>query len=307
MQNIYINWRRVSIDIRQLTYFNEVAKHKSFTKASRVLHLSQPTLSKMVKGLEDELEMELIDRSSRQIQLTEAGQIVYEQSSVILESLDHLSTHLYDLMHLRKGKIKIGIPPLIGFLYFPKLIKSFKDQYPDIEIQLIEHGANQVTQEVKDGLLDLGVIVLPLDEDSLDIISIIEERLHLFVHSDHRLAARESITMKELEGEEFILFSEGFTLHDRVIEYCEEAGFSPKIAYESSQWDFINEMIGENLGVSILPQSLTKKLKTSSVTSVPIKSPRLPYKLGVVTKKGRYVSFASKKFIAHMNDHFSHS
>jgi DNA-binding transcriptional LysR family regulator len=168
-------------------------------------------------------------------------------------------------------------------------------------------GANQVTQEVKDGLLDLGVIVLPLDEDSLDIISIIEERLHLFVHSDHRLAARESITMKELEGEEFILFSEGFTLHDRVIEYCEEAGFSPKIAYESSQWDFINEMIGENLGVSILPQSLTKKLKTSSVTSVPIKSPRLPYKLGVVTKKGRYVSFASKKFIAHMNDHFSHS
>ncbi|MFP3471399.1 LysR family transcriptional regulator, partial [Micrococcus sp. SIMBA_144] len=67
------------MDIRQLTYFNEVAKYKSFTKASNVLHLSQPTLSKMVRSLEDELDMELIDRSARQIELTEAGEIVYEQ------------------------------------------------------------------------------------------------------------------------------------------------------------------------------------------------------------------------------------
>lgn len=94
------------MDIRQLTYFHAVAKYKSFTKASGVLHLSQPALSKMVKSLEDELEMELIDRSSRKIELTEAGEIVFEQSKMILDSLDNLSANLYDLMHLKKAKSK---------------------------------------------------------------------------------------------------------------------------------------------------------------------------------------------------------
>ncbi|MDP4161898.1 MAG: LysR family transcriptional regulator [Bacillota bacterium] len=101
------------MDIRQLTYFIEVAKYRSFTKASHILHLSQPTLSKMVKNLEDELEIDLIDRSSRQFEMAEAGEIVFEEGQVIIESLHNLSTHLNDLMNLKKGTIKIGIPPLI--------------------------------------------------------------------------------------------------------------------------------------------------------------------------------------------------
>ena len=195
------------MDIRQLTYFNEVAKYKSFTKASNVLHLSQPTLSKMVRSLEDELDMELIDRSARQIELTEAGEIVYEQGQVILESLDHLSTHLYDLMNLKKGKIKIGIPPLIGFLFFPSIIKKFKTLYPDVQIQLNEYGANKVEEEVGDGKFDLGVVVLPMDEDAFDVVPFVSENHMLFVHHSHPLAGKESVEMKELHDEAFILFS----------------------------------------------------------------------------------------------------
>jgi DNA-binding transcriptional LysR family regulator len=285
------------VDIRQLTYFHAVAKHKSFTKASTVLHLSQPSLSKMVKSLEDELEMELIDRSARQIELTEAGEIVFEQSKMILESLDNLSSNLYDLMNLKKGKIKIGIPPLIGFLFFPKIIKKFKASYPEIQIQLVEHGANRVQQEVNDGLLDLGVVVMPLNEDKLEIVSFLTEHLMLFVHHSHPLANREKVSMKELENESFIIFKEGFTLHDRVIEECITAGFHPKISYESSQWDFISGMIGENLGVSIFPESIAKKVDQNLVKAIPIVDPSLPYKLGIIKKKDKYVTYATREFI----------
>ncbi|MBY6037525.1 LysR family transcriptional regulator [Fictibacillus nanhaiensis] len=284
------------MDIRQLTYFNEVAKYKSFTKASSVLHLSQPALSKMVKNLEDELEMELLDRSSRQIELTEAGEIVFEQSKMILESLDNLSANLYDLMNLKKGKIKIGIPPLIGFLFFPKIIKEFKTLYPDIQIQMIERGANKVQQEVNDGLLDLAVVVYPMNQEEFDVISFVTEKLMLFVHSSHPFANRKDIEMKELHDESFILFKEGFTLHDRILQECNIAGFHPKVSYESSQWDFISGMIGENLGVSIFPESIAKKVD-KNIKAIPIVNPSLPYQLGIIKKKGKYVSHATKEFI----------
>lgn len=90
------------MDIRQLNYFLEVAKLRSFTKASQSLHISQPTLSKMVKNLEEELEVELIDRSARQIDLTDAGEVVYAQGQKVMASIDELSTYLYDVMNLKK-------------------------------------------------------------------------------------------------------------------------------------------------------------------------------------------------------------
>jgi DNA-binding transcriptional LysR family regulator len=284
------------MDIRQLNYFYEVAKHKSFTKASAVLHLTQPSLSKMVKSLEEELEMELIDRSSRQIVLTEAGEIVFEQSKMILDSLDNLSAELYNLMNLKKGKIKIGIPPVIGFLFFPKIIKKFQVLHPQIQIQMVEHGANRVQQQVRDGLLDIGVVVLPINEEEFEIVSFLSEQLMLFVHSNHPLAARKKVEMKELKNESFILFKEGFTLHDRVIQECELAGFHPKVSYECSQWDFMSGMIGENLGISIFPESLAKKTD-QNIKAIPIVNPTLPYKLGIIKKKGKSSTFAAREFI----------
>ena len=110
------------MDIRQLTYFVEVAKHQSFTKAALALHVTQPTLSKMVKNLEEEMEVVLFDRSARQIGLTDAGEVVYEQAQKIIYSLDDLSASLYDVMNLKKGRIKIGLPPVISTLFFPTII-----------------------------------------------------------------------------------------------------------------------------------------------------------------------------------------
>ncbi|MFC7064152.1 LysR family transcriptional regulator [Halobacillus seohaensis] len=288
------------MDIRQLSYFLEVAKYKSFTKASNELHISQPTLSKKVKSLEDELNIALIDRSARQITLTEAGEVAYEQAQIIVESLESFSTHLHDLMNVKKGKIKMGIPPLIGFLFFPKIIKEFNSIYPDVEIKLMEHGANKVKKEVNDGLLDLGVVVLPADKKVFDIVPFIYEELMLFTHSSHPFAHRETVEVKDLEDESFILFSEDFALHDRIIQECRRAGFRPNVAYESSQWDFISGMIGENLGISIFPQSIAAKLDSELVRAVPIVNPVIPWKLGLVLKKGRYVSHATREFIKNM-------
>lgn len=287
------------MDIRHLTYFIEVAKYKSFTKASKSLHLSQSTLSKVVKSLEEELNVELIDRSAKKIELTEAGEIVLSEGEIIMESLNDLSTHLYGLMNLKKGKIKIGIPPIIGFLFFPKIIKGFHNLYPDIKIQISEDDSQKVKQDVSDGVLDLGVVMLPVDEKEFDVVPFVSEELSLFVHHSHPLVQRETVEMKELQNETFILFKHEY-IHDLIIQECLRAGFRPNIAYEISEWGFVSGMIGENLGISICPKPIANKVDEELIKAIPF-DPSFPWNLGIISKKKKHASPAVREFIKYIS------
>lgn len=289
-----------AVDIRHLNYFIEVAKHKSFTKASKAMHLSQSTLSKVVKDLEEELNVELIDRSNKNIELTEAGEIVFAEGKAIIESLNDLSVNLYDLMNLKKGKIKIGIPPIIGFLFFPKIIKGFNDLYPDITLKISEDDSKKVKQEVKEGKLYLGVVILPVDEKDFDVVPLVDEELALFVHHSHPLANSQQIEMSELEHEDFILFKQKL-INDLILQECARAGFQPKIAYEISEWGFISEMISENLGISICPKPIAKKFDQELIKAVSIVNPKFPWKLGLISKKQKHPSPAVREFIQYVS------
>ena len=294
------------MDIRHLTYFIEVAKYKSFTKASKSLHLTQSTLSKVVKSLEEELNVVLIDRSAKKIKLTDAGEIVLAEGEKIIESLDDLSIHLFDLMNLKKGKIKVGIPPIIGFLFFPKIIKGFNNLYPDIKIKISEDDSKKVKQDVKDGILDLGVVMLPVDEKEYDVVPFVNGELALFVHNSHRLAKKEKVEMKELQNETFILFKQPH-IHDLIIQECLRAGFRPEIAYEVSEWAFISEMIGENLGVAICPKPIVNKIDQDLIKAIPIDNPIFPWNLGLISKKKKHASPAVREFIKYISSEFPFS
>ncbi|MFC3884321.1 LysR family transcriptional regulator [Bacillus songklensis] len=291
------------MDIRQLQYFYEVAKQKSFTKAAAVLHISQPSLSKMVKSLEDEIGIKLIDRSGKRIQLTDAGEIVFQQSEAVLRSLGDLSNSLYDLMNLKRGTIKFGIPPIIGTLFFPRIIKSFHDSYPLIHIQMIEFGAKKMERIVEQGEVDVGVVLLPVDETIFEAIPFAKEQLQVVVHKEHPLAEKGVIPLTDLKDESFIMFHEDFSMHDIIYNECLRAGFQPKIAYESSQWDFIGEMVAANLGVALFPQSICLKLNPDQVSIIDLKH-TIPWELGLIIKKDRYISIATKTFLDHLKSYF---
>ncbi len=288
------------MDLRQLKYFAEVGKQRSFTKAANTLFLSQPSLSKMVKSLEEELEVQLIDRSGRNIELTDAGHAVYSHAQEILHSMEDLSSSLYDVMHLKKGSVSIGLPPVIGILYFPKIIGDFQKSYPEIAIKLVEYGAKKMEDEVLHGNLELGISVLPVDEDLFDVVPFMKDVMTLIVSSQHSLAEKEQVELKELSNEDFIFFTEEFALYDYMLAKCRQAGFEPQIAYKSSQWDFITGLVGENLGVSFLPQSIYEKVNDQKVKKVEIKGNEIPWHLGIVMKKHKYKTFAIKEFISHL-------
>src|SRR3954469_8642026 len=163
------------MDIRQLTYFLEVARQQSMTKAAEVLHISQPALSKMVKGLEEELGMTLIIRTNKSSEVTDAGRIVMDYAQKMMSLLDEMSTTLSDMTNLQRGSIHIGIPPIAGSLFFPKVLAEFHQSFSNIKINITEYAAPRLTKKVLEGEIELGIAVMPIDESDFEIYPIVSE------------------------------------------------------------------------------------------------------------------------------------
>ena len=284
------------MDVRQLTYFTEVAKQQSFTKAAHKLHVTQPTISKMVRQLESELGTTLLDRSSKHVQLTDAGDVVFERAIQIIQMVDEVHLALEDMEHLKTGHLTLGMPPLIGILFFPQIMKGFQQLFPDISFQLDEIGANIVKQRVLSGDLDGGFVMLPAHDEDYDCIPFVKTDVYVIVHNDHPLATKSTISMRDLENEPLLLFSEDFTLHDRIIQECEDFGFEPTIAFESSQWEFISQMIEHNLGIALFPEPFAHKTNPNVVKMIPLEKPIL-WEIAFILKKDRYRSQAMRAFL----------
>jgi len=290
------------MDIRQLSYFAEVARQRSFTRASQTLLVSQPSISKMIKSLEDELGVVLLERTGRQIELTDAGALVYEHALKVLQSMEDLNASLDELVNVKKGKVKMGLLPTIGSLLFPHIIASFKKEYPQIEIQMIEYSAKKMEMQVEQGNVDVGVSVLPVDTQLFGVVPLLAEELVAIVDSEHWLAGSESVTLAELKNESFILFTEEYVLHDVVWQACLQSGFEPRVAYMSSMWDFVGEMVATQLGISLIPRSMVSRLNHRSIHAVDIISPRIDWELALIHRKDKYLSYATRAFITYITE-----
>lgn len=286
-----------SMTINQLRYFIEVARCQSFTHAANELFISQSALSKTIKLLEKELSVELIDRSSKGFKLTHEGRVLQENGERAIEIIEKQLNELYDSISLQKGKITVGIPPVIGTAYFTQIIYSFRNKYPDIELIILEEGANTVKNKVQTGEIDVGVVILPFVGDEFNITPVISSKNILLVHETHEFAHRKSVKFNELEKEKFISLNKTFMLHDRIVEICHKIGFQPNIICESSQWDFVAEMVSLNQGVAILPKPILAKYHDDKVKLIDLEEPEFPWNIAVIIHKNKYISTPIKLFL----------
>ncbi|MBM7649622.1 DNA-binding transcriptional LysR family regulator [Bacillus ectoiniformans] len=284
------------MDIKHLQYFIEVTKFNSFTKAADHLFITQPTISKMIKNLEMEIGIPLFDRSRKELILTDAGKVVLEQAKLIDKAFQNLDTEMDNLSGLKKGHIRIGLPPLLDPRFFPKMLGHFHETYPNITFQLVEDGSKKIEEDVANHQLDIGVVVLPTKNDLFHSFAFLKEDLKLILPLSHPLANSEKIDLAALEQESFILFNSDFALHDRIIGACHIAGFNPKVISESSQWSFIEEMVACQLGVSLLPESICRHL-SGNVRAISVINPSINWDLAIIWRKDQYLSIAAKEWL----------
>ena len=292
------------MNLKHLSYFVDISKCESFTKAADDIYVSQSALSKSVKSLEQELNVTLIDRTSKSFNLTEEGKILYEEGEKLLRYIDESQDEIIEKIHWSSRRLRIGIPPVISTAYFSHLLYRFIKQYPNIKLEISEVGANIVQNQVDSGSIDVGVVILPIfNAENYQIIPAMSSDTALIVNKDHPLANRDEVSFKELENEDFLILDSTYMLHDRIIRNCEIAGFYPHITTESSQWDFLAEMVAYNQGISILPVPIMKRFSSSEkIKMIRLKEPELPWNIGMIFKKDKLITEQMKVFIQFVLD-----
>lgn len=292
------------MDILHLSYFLEVAHQKSFTKASQTLHVSQPTISKVVKTLENELNATLFERSGKEVKLTDAGWAVFQRAQKVVNEFQNLTTELNDVLNLKTGELAIGLPPMVGARFFPTVIGRFRQAYPCIKIKLIEVGSKQIEADVYEGSLDLGVIALPATLEGFEFFSFVNETLRVVMPPDHPLDKHTRLSLSELKDEPFVIYKDDFSLYSQILNQCQAYGFMPEVACQSSQWDFIVEMVGAKLGIALLPETICNELDPQRFKSVTLSDPVIPWNLAIIWNKGRYMSFAARAWLQLAKEYF---
>ncbi len=287
------------MNLKHLSYFVDISKRESFTKAADDIYVSQSALSKSVKSLEQELNVTLIDRTSKSFNLTEEGRTLYVEGEKLLQYIDESQDKIIEKIHRSRRRLRIGVPPVISTVYFSQLLFRFIKQYPNIELEISEVGANIVQNQINAGNIDIGVVILPIiNTDNYHIIPAMSSDNALIVNKDHPLASRDEVDFKELEHEDFLILDRNYMLHDRIIKNCEIAGFYPHITTESSQWDFLAEMVAYNQGISILPVPIMKRFYSSDrIKMIRLKEPEFPWNIAMIFKKEKLITAQMEEFI----------
>lgn len=284
------------MEIRHLEYFIEVSRHKSFSKAAEVTHISQPTISKAIKDLEAELGKTLFYRSTKYVELTDAGKAILEQAQQIVASFRNIHVQLEGLEKQEIGKVHIGLPHITAVTTFSHILGSFKKHYPRIEIQLYEYGPKKIEASLQEGLLDFGIFT-PEDGDLFEWIWFERDPHSVVMNPTHWLTCHNTIDYENLQGEQLIIYNSDYKLHDIILDRCKKSGFIPQVAFETSQRELMIQMVTAGLGVALLPSKICHDLDPEIVTSRPLTDSQLCLELALTWKRGRYLSYASLRFL----------
>lgn len=284
------------MDIRTLRYFVEVVRQQSFTRAAEKLYVTQPTISKMLKNLEDELNCTLLIRDGRKLLMTDTGQVVFERGLAILDEFRQLEAELSDINHLNKGVLRLGIPPMVGMLMAGP-IGLFRQRYPGVELKISEFGGLTVQQAVMNGELDLAMTALPVEEESaLTTLPLFSHPLCVLVPRSGEWLEQTSVSPTQLAAHPLLIYNEDFALSRQLMQLFTRHDVKPRIAVRSGQWDFLAAMVQAGVGVAILPEPICRKLDEKTLRWLPLES-ELRWQLGMIWREGVYLSHSARAWL----------
>lgn len=244
------------MDLRQLRYFVAVATTKNFTRAAELMHIAQPPLSRQIQLLEEELEVQLIQRNSRPIRLTEAGRVFYEQSLQVLQRVDQMKNTARQTGRFHRQSISIGYVPSTLYGGLPTLVRTFRKRYPDTDVHLVDMGSIQQISELKSGRIDLGFGRVRTNDNSVARTVLREERLVLAIPPDWPLAAEQGpVRLEDLKDPKLVVFPKQPrpSFADHVLSVLHEKGITPEEVHEVSELHAALGLVAAEVGVCIVP------------------------------------------------------
>ena len=248
------------MELRQLEYFVAVAQESHFTRAAKRLHVAQSGLSASIRSLERELGASLFTRSTRQVQLTPAGQALLIEARRALSATDAAKDAVAAVQGLLRGSVSIGSLQCLHAVHLPSVLASFLAAYPGLEIRLRQGGSGELIEQVRAGSLDVAFVSRParLPED-VRVVTLASEPLVLACSPEHPLAQRPQVKLADLEGERFVDFPVDWGSRDLVDDVLAGAGVERRVALEVTDVHSLLDLVTVGLGVALVPQYFTEK------------------------------------------------
>jgi DNA-binding transcriptional LysR family regulator len=284
------------MELRALRAFVEVVRQGGFSQAAKTVFATQSTISKAVKQLEEEIGVPLLDRIGHRSKLTAAGEIVFQRAVRMLTERDDLVAELGELRGLKRGTLRLGLPPVGSSILFAPLFAVYRNRYPGIDIRLFEYGGERLEEVLLSGEIELAASLHPIS-DGFEWQDVRRGPLVALLPAGHELGERHSVDLKALQHMPFVLFETGFALNRVILDACRRGGFEPTVAARSSQIDFIIELAAAGLGVAILPQVIAERRKHSSVKYVLLADPYAEWHIALIWRRSGYLSHAARAWL----------
>jgi DNA-binding transcriptional LysR family regulator len=245
------------MDLNQLRYLVALAEEKNFTRAAAREHIAQPALSQQIRRLEEELGIGLVERTTRQVAITYAGDLLVARARRILSELDAAQAELERLKGVRAGQLTVGALHTMGPVDVSLALAIFHQRHPAVELTVREQSSEELAAMLRVDELDLAFLSVTerIESHGLGLQQLVSEELVVIVPTDHPLSRRRRVRMAELAGERFISFREGARLRELLVSAGREAGFEPQVKLESNESQRIRRLVARGMGVAILPRS----------------------------------------------------
>ncbi len=241
--------------ITQLKYVLAVAEHQNFTKAAEKTFVTQPTLSMQIQKLEDELDIQIFDRSKKPIALTAVGNKIVHQAKNIVNEANRMTDIVDQQKGFIGGEFRLGIIPTIMPTLLPMFLKTFIKRYPKVKLKIEELNTDNIIEQLEDGHLDAAIAATPLENQNIIERPLYYEPFLAYVPHSHRLQDKSELATSDLDLHDMLLLEDGHCFRDGVINLCKVAKMTAdeSFALESGSFETLVKLANEGLGMTLLP------------------------------------------------------
>ena len=286
------------LNLRQLEAFYLVVKRRSFTKAAEELNVTQPAVTIQVKSLEKSLNLKLIQHLGKRVQLSEAGELLYQYAEKIFDLAGEAEGKMRDFNKLVRGTLQIGTIKNYARYIMPSLLSSFQKRFPRIKVILDEGNSEDMARSVLDLKSELAFIArVPLDR-RISSIPFSTVEFVLVASVEHRFSEKGSISLRELNGEPVILRERGSGSRVAILKKFEEYGIKPSVIIEAGSLDFIAEYVEQGKGVSFMfEHDIEEELEKGILKVIPIEEGNISFYADIIYHSEKSLSPPAKAFL----------
>lgn len=241
--------------ITQLQYVLAVAEHRNFTLAAEKCFVTQPTLSMQIQKIEEELGIQIFDRTKKPIQLTEIGQKIVSQAKSIVNEADRMQDIVEQQKGFIGGEFRLGIIPTVMPTLLPMFLSNFIKKYPKVRLIIEELNTDEIITRLKNGHLDAAIAATPLADEKIKEIVLYFEPFVAYIPESHQNFAKTVIDVEDLNIDEILLLQDGHCFRDGILNLCRNAGKpeNSKFQIESGSFETLIRLADEGLGITLLP------------------------------------------------------